>query len=103
MTQYLQDMLPHLFSSCIADRPEDEPVAALIRKSLHLIGRYCEVSTYRHILVSALKGELVQSEDFLRSALKGMTEMVNGAFEDIPGDTGLGQKMKEIEELLTLV
>ena len=61
MTQYLDVMLPHLFSSAIATQPEDEPVAALIRRTLHLIGRYCSVSAYEHIIASALKGELVQN------------------------------------------
>ena len=103
MTQYLDVMLPHLFSSCVALQPEDEPVAVLICRTLHLLGRYCEVSAYEHILASALKGELVQSDHFLKGVLKGMTQMVNGIFEDVPMVTGLCHKTKEIDALLRLV
>ena len=56
MTQYLNDMLPNLFSSCIAYREEDKVVSKLILRTLHFIGRYCEVSAYIHILQSALRG-----------------------------------------------
>ena len=56
MTQYLNEILPNLFSSSMAYREEDKPIAELILRTLHLIGRYCEVSAYIHILQSALKG-----------------------------------------------
>lgn len=68
-----------------------------------MLGRYCEVSAYEHILASALKGELVQSDHFLKGVLKGMTQMVNGIFEDVPIGTGLCHKAKEIDALLRLV
>lgn len=61
MTQYLDVMLPHLLSSAIPITSEDRAVADLICRTLHFIGRYCEVSSYVHIMGSALKGELVQN------------------------------------------
>lgn len=103
MTQYLDVMLPHLLSSIIANSPEDRPVADIICKTLHLIGRYCEVSSYVHIMGSALKGELVQNEEFERGAMKGLTQLVNGCFEGVPAKTGLCHKKGQIEALLTLI
>jgi len=32
-----------------------------------------------------------------------MTQLVNGTFEDIPNDTGLSHKGKEIDSLLSLI
>lgn len=103
MTQYLDVMLPHMLSSACAERQEDEPVAALIRRTLHFLGRYCEVSAYQHLIASALRGELVQNGEFLRAALKALTQLVNGAFEAIPDNTGLCLKKPQIETLISLI
>lgn len=96
MTQYLDVMIPHLLSSAVATLPEDESVSKIIRRILHLIGRYCEVSAYSHIMTSALKGELIQNEEFLKAAMKGLTQLVHGAFEAIPQGTGLCHKKTQI-------
>jgi len=48
------------------------------------LGRYCEVSAYLHIMTSAVKGELVQNEEFLKATLKGLAKLIEGNFEDIP-------------------
>ena len=103
MTQYLNDMLPHLFSSALAQRPEDKGVADILCRTLHLIGRYCEVPAYLHIISSSLRGELVQNGEFLKASLKSLTHLVNGAFEAIPDNTGLCHKTTQIESLLGLI
>jgi len=103
MTQYLNDMLPHLFSSALAGRPEDKPVADLICRTLHLIGRYCEVPAYLHIISSSLRGELIQNGSFLKASLKSLTHLINGAFEAVPEGTGLCHKKAQIESLLGLI
>ena len=51
-----------------------------------------------HIVTSALKGELIQNEDFLRAALRGLAALINGAFESIPADTGLARKKTQVEQ-----
>jgi len=61
MTQYLNEMLPHLLSSIIPIDEQDRPVAELLQKTMFYIGRYCEVSGYLHIMSSAIKGELIQN------------------------------------------
>lgn len=80
MTQYLDVMLPHLLSSIIPIHPEDKPVSDVIYKIVRYLGRYCEVTAYLHIITSALKGELIQNEDFLRASLRGLAALINGAF-----------------------
>jgi hypothetical protein len=96
MTQYLDVMLPHLLSSIIPMHPEDAPVADAVERIVFYLGRYCEVSAYLHIVTSALKGELIQNEDFLRAALRGLAAFINGAFESIPSDTGLSHKKTQV-------
>ena len=56
MSQYLDVMLPHLLSSILPVEKDDEEGSKLLCRTLHLLGRYCEVSAYAHIMGSALKG-----------------------------------------------
>lgn len=61
------------------------------------------MTAYLHIVTSALKGELIQNEDFLRAALKALAALINGTFESIPAGTGLSRKKAQIEQLISLI
>jgi hypothetical protein len=103
MTQYLDVMLPHLLSSILPLQPEDKPVADIVYKIVAYLGRYCEVSAYLHIMASALKGELIQNEDFLRASLRGLAALISGAFEAVPEGTGLCHKKEQVYLLISLI
>jgi hypothetical protein len=103
MTQYLDVMMPHILSSIIPLQLEDKPIAEIIYKIVVYIGRYCEVSAFLHIITSALKGELIQNEDFLRASLRGLAALISGTFESIPEGTGLCHKKEQIEQLIGLI
>lgn len=80
MTQYLDVLIPHLLSSVIPLSIEDAPMSKIIYQIICYIGRYCDVSAYYHIVASALKGELIQNENFVKASLKGLAGLMYGCF-----------------------
>lgn len=92
MTQFLDNLIPQLLPSIIALSPEDKPVADIICKIFFYIGRYCEQSGYFHLIKSALDGKLIQNEEFIRCAMKGLSKIIEGSLEAIPEDEHLCHK-----------
>ena len=78
MAQYLDNLIPQFLPSIIPVTHEDKKVADLICQIFYYLGRYCEQSGYIHLMQSALDGTLIQNEEFVRSAMKGLSMMIKG-------------------------
>lgn len=103
LTQYLDDMIPQLLASVIPHEKEDVPCCRKIERMFYYIGRYCEQSTYLHIMKSALEGKLVQNEEFIKASLKALTRLFEGSLEAVPQEEGLCHKKSEIIEMLDVI
>ena len=75
----------------------------IIYQIICYIGRYCDVSAYYHIVASALKGELIQNENFVKASLKGLAGLMYGCFQSIPNGVGLSHKKEDIIKLISLI
>lgn len=52
---------------------------------------------------SALQGELVQNEDFLKASLKGLSRLIEGCLEAVPNGTGLLHKKGQVNSLVAML
>jgi hypothetical protein len=85
-------MLPNLLTGVIPHEKEDIACCLKIERMFFYIGRYCELSSYLHIMKSALAGELVQNEEFIKASLLALSQLTAGSLEAVPVDTGLCHK-----------
>ena len=96
-------MIPQLLPS-ILPYPGDNPrVSEKICKIFYYIGRYCEQTAYIHLMKSALEGVLIQNEEFIRCAMKGLAMLIKGNLEAIPEDETLKHKKDNIIKMLDML
>lgn len=78
MAQYLDNLIPQFLPSIIPISQDEKKVSDIICQIFYYLGRYCEQSGYIHLMKSALDGTLIQNEEFVRSAMKGLSMMIKG-------------------------
>jgi hypothetical protein len=92
LTQYLDDMIPHLLTAVIPHSNEEKACCEKIEQMFYYIGRYCELPSYVHIMKSSLEGKMVQNEEYIKATLKGLMQIAKGSLEAVPLDEGLCHK-----------
>ena len=55
-----------------------------------MIGRFVSWDSYLHIILSGLKGEFFQSEDYVKHTYKALSMLLKGCIEATDKEMGIG-------------
>lgn len=77
---------------------EEKEVSDNISRCFELIGRYCYHTSFMHLIVSGLKGEFSQNDDYIRACIKTFACLLKGSLEATLKENGL-TKPKMVQKI----
>ncbi len=78
--QYLDSLIPNLIPNLVNSGPK---LVEIVDSCFYHIGRYCNVSAYRHVFKSAFAGEYVAEDGFVGGAVRALGRIVAGSKFDL--------------------
>lgn len=84
MTNHLDKFIPPFITALGSTSKEDTEVCKVANQIFYYLGRYCEYSSYIHIIKAALKGECVEHPEFVKCSFKALAGLTQGNLECVP-------------------